>query len=85
MHKAELAAIIEKNFMLVNIDVGNEDKNLDLTEKYHIPIKHGIPALAVLNSRGDLLFAMDQGQFADARNMSYDSIKAFFVKWERKD
>jgi hypothetical protein len=41
------------------------------------------PALSwKLNSRGDLLVAMVQGQFADARNMSYESIKAFFVKWE---
>jgi hypothetical protein len=52
------------------------------TDQYHVPIKHGIPALAVLDSRGGLLYAMDQGQFADARNMSYESIRAFFVKWE---
>jgi len=82
MHKPELAAIIEKNFVIVHVDLGREDKNIDLTEKYHAPIKHGIPTLAVLNSKGDLLFAMDQGQFADARNMSYESIRDFFVKWE---
>jgi len=82
MHKPELADIIAKNFVVVEIDLGREDKNLDLAEKYHVPIKHGIPALAVLNSRGELLYAMDQGQFADARNMSYESIKAFFVQWK---
>ena len=82
MHKPELASIIEKSFVVVEVDVGRMDKNLDLAEQYHVPIKHGIPALAVLNSRGDLLYAMDQGQFADARHMSYESIKAFFVKWE---
>jgi hypothetical protein len=82
MHKPELASIIEKNFVIVNIDLGNEDKNLDLTDQYRVPIKHGIPALAVLDSRGGLLYAMDQGQFADARNMSYESIREFFVKWE---
>jgi hypothetical protein len=53
-----------------------------LAEKYHVPIKHGIPALAVLDPRGNLLYAMDQGQFADARNMSYESIKAFFEQWK---
>ena len=82
MHKPELASIIERGFVIVKIDLGREDKNLDLAEQYHVPIKHGIPALAVLGSRGNLLYAMDQGQFADARNMSYESIKAFFVKWE---
>lgn len=84
MHKPDLAAILAESFVVVHIDVGREDKNLDLAERYGVPLKHGIPALAVLNSRGGLLFAMDQGQFADAGDMSYDSIKAFFVKWERR-
>ena len=82
MHNPELAAIIAKNFVVVEIDLGREDKTLDLAEKYHVPIKHGIPALAVLDSRGNLLYAMDQGQFADARNMSFESIKEFFEKWK---
>jgi hypothetical protein len=82
MHKPELASIIEKNFVIVEIDVGREDKNLDVADQYHVPIKHGIPALAVLDSQGKLLFAMDQGQFADARNMSYETIKAFFEQWK---
>lgn len=82
MHNPELAAIIAKNFVVVEIDLGREDKNLDLAEKYHVPIKQGIPALAVLDPRGNLLYAMDQGQFAHARNMSYASIKAFSEKWK---
>jgi len=82
MHKPELALIIERGFVIVKVDIGRHDKNLDLAEKYHVPLKHGIPALAVLNSRGGLLYAMDQGQFADARNMSYESIKSFFEQWK---
>jgi len=85
MHKPELASIIEKNFVIVEVDVGREDKNLDLAEQYHVPIKHGIPAMAVLNPRGNLLYAMDQGQFADARNMSYESIKTFFEQWKPRN
>ncbi len=82
MHNPELAAIIARNFVIVEVDLGREDKNLDLAEQYHVPIKHGIPALAVLDPRGNLLYAMDQGQFADARHMSYESIKAFFERWK---
>jgi len=82
MHKPELAGIIKKSFVIVEVDVGREDKNLDIAKQYRVPISHGIPALAVLNSHGDLLYAMDQGQFADARRMSYESIKAFFEQWK---
>lgn len=81
MHKAELEALIEKSFVVVSVDVGRMDKNLDLAEKYHVPLKKGIPALAVLDSHGALQFAQDQGQFEDARHMTYESIKAFFEQW----
>ena len=85
MQKPELASIIERNFVVVDIDLGRWDKNLDVADQYHVPIKRGIPALAVLDPHGKLLYAMDQGQFADARSMSYESIKAFFVQWEPKN
>jgi len=80
MRKPELASIVEKNFVVVHVDVARMDKNLDLAAKYGVPLKRGIPALAVLDSGGKLLYAQDQGQFEDARHMSYEDIRAFFVK-----
>jgi protein disulfide-isomerase len=85
MHNPELAALLAQNFVIVKVDIGRHDKNMDLAEQYKVPIKHGIPALAVLDSDGHLLYAMDQGQFADARHMSYESIKAFFEQWRPKN
>jgi len=84
MHKEDLAALIAKNYKVVKVDVGQLNKNQDIAEKYHVPLGHGIPALAVLDPGGNPLYAMDQGQFADASQMSYESIKQFFVKWEPK-
>jgi protein disulfide-isomerase len=84
MHNPELAALIAQNYEIVKVNIGRFDKNSDLAQQYKVPIKHGIPALAVLDSGGQLLYAMDQGQFADARHMSYESIKAFFEQWRPK-
>ncbi|MBZ5564442.1 MAG: thioredoxin [Acidobacteriia bacterium] len=84
MHKPELAALLAQDFVIVKVDVGRYTKNLDLAEKYGVPLKKGIPALAVLDPLGKVLYAMDQGQFADARHMSYESIKAFFEQWKPK-
>ena len=84
MHQPELASLIAKSFVVVNVDVGRFDKNLNLATKYHVPIEKGIPALAVLNPRGRLLYAQDQGQFADARRMDYQAFKAFFEQWKPK-
>ena len=92
MHKPDLASLIEKNYVVVKIDVGRFDKNLDIAEKYHVPIKRsitnmirrtGIPALAVLDPHGGLLFA-EGHEFASARQLPYEDFKAFFEKWKPK-
>src|SRR5580692_9195703 len=60
LHKPELAAIIAANFVVVNIDIGLGAKNLDLAQQYHVAVQqHGIPALAVLDSHGNLLYGME--------------------------
>lgn len=84
MEKPELAPLIGANFIVVNVDVGNFDKNLDLARKYHVPLKKGVPALAVLDSHGKLLYSQEQGEFERARHMTFESIKAFFEEWKPK-
>ena len=84
MQKPELAALIARSYVVVNVDVGRFDRNLDLVQKYRIPLHKGIPALAVLDSHGDLLYAQEQGQFEDARHMTCEAINAFFDQWKPK-
>lgn len=53
--------LLEKNYILVMIDVGKRDKNLDLNEKYGNPFQHGFPVLVVLESEGSLLHIQETG------------------------
>jgi hypothetical protein len=82
MHKPDLARLIAHDFVVVKVDVGRYDKNLDVAAKYDVPINKGIPALAVLDPHGKLLYAQNQGQFANARAMSYRDFTEFFRKWK---
>jgi len=84
MRSPELAQLVERNYVVVHVDVGLYSRNLDLAQKYGIPLKKGIPALAVLDSHGKLLFSQDQGQFEDARDLGADSFKQFFERWRPK-
>jgi thioredoxin 1 len=84
MHSPELAGLIEESYVVVHIDVGRMTKNVDLAEKYGIPLRKGIPALAVLDPQGKLLYSQDQGQFEDARHLGPDSFKQFFEQWRPK-
>ena len=84
MHKPELARLIARNFVVVKIDVGRSDKNLDVAAKYGVPMRKGIPAIAVLDPHGTLLYSQNQGQFENARAMSSQDFTEFFRKWKPK-
>ena len=43
------------------------DANLDLAGKYGVPLKKGVPALAVLSEHGALLYSQKNGEFEAMR------------------
>ncbi|MFY9673102.1 MAG: thioredoxin family protein [Terriglobales bacterium] len=81
-HKPELASIIAANYVVVHIDIGKGEKNQDLMDKYEVPMKRGIPGLAVLDPNGKLVYSQKNGEFENARAMSQDDFIAFLNKWK---
>ena len=68
MSNAELKAYMDGRFMLVRIDVGRFDKNLELAKSYGIDIKKGIPAIVVIDPlTGRSLYATRNGEWSNAR------------------
>lgn len=74
------APLIAKGFRVVKVDVGRFNRNVDIAEAYGVPLKSGIPAVAVLATDGRVVYATKAGELADARNMGDRSIHDFFVK-----
>ncbi|MBT6074610.1 MAG: thioredoxin family protein [Gammaproteobacteria bacterium] len=68
---------LDERFIVVAVDVGQWDKNLDIAERYGNPISEGIPSLVVLDAKGNLEFATLAGELATARNMSGDDL----IEW----
>lgn len=81
-HQPPNSGLLARNFVLVDINVGQFNSNLDLAKKYNIPLHKGVPALAVLDSHGHLLYSQTGGQFEDMRAMSPDSVTAFLNMWK---
>jgi len=81
-HQAPNDAIVDKHFVIVHVDIGRYDKNLDVAEKYEIPLKRGVPALAVLSSHGKLLYSQKDGEFEAMRHMDPGSVTEFLNKWK---
>jgi hypothetical protein len=81
-HRPELAGILSRNYEVVHVDVGEGDRNQDIMEQYHVPMKKGIPALAVLDGSGKLLYSQQGGEFEKARSLAPEDLMAFLKKWE---
>jgi thiol:disulfide interchange protein len=80
-HQSPNVELLDKYFVEVKVNIGREDANIELAHKYGVPV-HGVPALAVLDPSGKVVYAQDK-EFSDMRYMQPDSVTAFLNKWKR--
>ncbi|UXA51500.1 thioredoxin family protein [Xanthomonas prunicola] len=78
LHTPKNAPLISTSFVVVKVDVGNFDRNLDISQRYGNPIQNGIPAAVVVSPTGKLLYTTRAGELANARKISDDGIYRFF-------
>ena len=80
-HNPQNLPLLEKNFVLVHVNVGEYDANLDVAKKYEIPLKKGVPAIAVLSATGKLLYSQKSGEFEKMQRVDPNSVTNFLVEW----
>jgi len=80
--RSDVAAVLNPNYEVVHVDVGKGEKNQDVMQQYHVPMAKGIPAIAVLESDGKLLYAQQGGEFEKARVLGPEDVIAFLNKWK---
>ena len=73
------ADLIAQHYIVVRIDIGHMDHNVATAEKYHVPITKGVPALAILDAHGNLLYAEQPKEF---EHTSPEAITAFLNHWK---
>jgi thiol:disulfide interchange protein len=81
-HQAPNLELLDANYIVVHIDIGHMDRNVDVAEKYGVPLKKGVPALAVLDAHGNVLYSQKTGEFEDMRNMHPTSVTDFLNRWK---
>jgi len=82
-HDSANNALLDANYILVHVNVERLDANLDIADRYRIPLKKGVPAIAVLNGRGKLLYSQRTGEFEAMRNMQSGAVTEFLLRWKR--
>jgi thiol:disulfide interchange protein len=82
LHQPPNLDLLDNNYVLVHVDIGHFDKNLDITERYGVPLKKGVPALAVLDSSGNVVYSQQAAEFGDMRYMYPSSVTDFLTRWK---
>jgi thioredoxin 1 len=81
LENPELEPLVNENYVVVNVNVGDFDQNLDLVAKYGVNIQKGVPALAVLANDGRLLYAQKNGEFEKAHALTLADARQFLKEW----
>ena len=75
-----VAPLMQKSFKVVKVNVGKFDRNTDIADALGVPLKKGIPAVAILSPDGKPIYVTRGGELADARKMGDAGIFEFFKK-----
>ena len=76
--------LLEANYVVVHINIGltGIDRNQSIAERYQIPLAKGVPALAVLDQHGKLLYSQRTGEFESMRRMESSAVTSFLLQWK---
>jgi thiol-disulfide isomerase/thioredoxin len=74
--------LLDANYVLVHVNVGHLDENQKIAERYQVPLAKGVPALAVLDEHGKLLYSQRTGEFESMRHMESSAVTSFLLQWK---
>jgi len=82
LRRPENAALLDR-FVVVHVNVGDAgiDRNFDVAKRYGIPLAKGVPALAVLDSDGSVVYSQKKGEFEAMRHLDPAEVHAFLERW----
>jgi thioredoxin 1 len=82
-HQTDVTPLLEKSFQVVHVDIGDDGKkNADVAAEYQVPLAKGIPALAILDPDGKVVYAQKNGEWESARSLDPDEIIVLLKKWK---
>jgi len=82
LHEGEAGKVVKESFLLVHVDIGEGDKNLDLVRKYKTTIDKGVPVVVILRADGAVVYTSNEGEFEAARKMMKKDLAAFLTSWK---
>ncbi len=82
LHDPSNTDLLTSHFVVVHVNIGHMDQNVELAAKYGVPLKKGVPAVSVIDAKGKVIHAQATGEFADMRHMDPRSVNEFLTQWK---
>jgi thiol-disulfide isomerase/thioredoxin len=82
MELPEVKAFLKKHYVIVEVDVGRYDKNLDIADRYDAHYDKGAPAVLVVDPKTNQL--VNKGRtlaLRDARHMTPQGLADWLAQW----
>ena len=80
MNEGGSAKLLKQDFKIVKVDVGRQDKNVELAASYGVHVTNGIPAVVILSPKSEIIYATKDAELSKARSMGDDGIYQFFKR-----
>ncbi|HEY2178009.1 MAG TPA: thioredoxin family protein [Caulobacteraceae bacterium] len=81
MRLPEVATFVAAHYVVVTVDVGHMNRNLDIPARYGVTKLDGVPSLLVVDNRGRLKDAGHVAALADARHMTPQGLADWLASW----
>jgi thioredoxin 1 len=81
-HSKAISPLVNSNYHVVHVNVGDYDKNTDLAKKYEIPLEKGVPSLAILDPDGKLVVSQKKGEFESTVRIGPEDVVQFLKQWK---
>ena len=82
LHDSSNTDVLTQHFVIVHVNVGHMDQNVELAQRYGVPLHKGVPAVSVIDAHGKVIHAQATGEFSNMRRMDPRSVNEFLNQWK---
>ncbi len=81
MRLPEVAAFVNTHYVVLTVDVGRIDRNLDIPARWGVKKVEGVPNVLVIDPHGKLKDSGHTAALADARSMTPQALTDWLARW----